>query len=227
MTPAQALEQVLKSTPTGELHGSLRLLALLTIMAVLPALLVMMTSFTRITIVLAFVRHALGTPQIPPNPLILSLALVLTGITMAPTATKVYDRGAGPYIEGKLGMAAAVEQGIEPLREFMFRHVREKDLALFVRAISKEPARRRADVPTLALVSAFATSEIRTAFEMGFLLLASFLVVDLIVASMLMAMGMVMVPPMTISLPLKILVFVLADGWYLVVRSLVASFATP
>ncbi len=230
MTPLQMVGKMVASGAPADWSGPLKFLAVLTVMAVLPSILILMTSFTRIAIVLSFVRQAIGTPQIPPNLLLLSLALILTGMTMAPTLQKSYDAGVLPYSRGKLDFAGAVEQGMQPLRDFMFEHVREKELDLFVQAAMHAsggkvaPPKRREDVSTLVLVSAFATSEIRAAFEMGFVLLACFLVIDLIVASALMSMGMIMVPPTTISLPLKILVFVLADGWYLVIRSLLTTF---
>lgn len=222
---ANAIGQFLTQTASqNEISGVLRVAGILTVMSLIPALLILMTSFTRIVIVLSLVRYAVGTPSLPPTSLIVSLSLILTGITMAPVFQKSYDDGLRPYLENKAPVMEAYTAGIAPFREFMFRHTGDKELALFAEATSRARYKTREEVPTGVLISAFTTSELRTAFQMGFMMLIAFLVVDLVVASMLMAMGMMMVPPMTISLPVKILVFVLADGWFRVIKSLVVSF---
>lgn len=222
---ANAIGQFLtNSASQTEISGVLRVAGILTVMSLIPAILILMTSFTRIVIVLSLVRYAVGTPSLPPTSLIIALSLILTGITMTPVFQKSYDDGVRPYLERKAPLADAYMGAITPFREFMFRHTGDKELALFAEAVSKARYKTREEVPTGVLISAFTTSELRTAFQMGFMMLIAFLVVDLVVASMLMAMGMMMVPPMTISLPVKILVFVLADGWFRVIRSLVSSF---
>lgn len=213
--------------PTGEPEGvvdTLRILMLLTALALAPAFLVMLTSFTRIVVVLAFVRNALATQQIPPNQVLIGLALFLTIFTMYPTWQEINSRSLQPYLAEEITQEEALSRGEQPLREFMLRQTREKDLALFVN-VSQTPRPASPDeVPMHVLIPAFAISELKTAFEMGFLIYIPFLVIDLVVASTLMAMGMFMVPPIMISLPFKVLLFVLVDGWYLVVKSLLESF---
>lgn len=227
MTPdaAQVVEKFLQHGPgPTELSGTLRLLGVLTVLSLVPAILILMTSFTRIVIVLSLVRFAIGTPSIPPTALVVALAMILTGITMSPTLQASYEKGIEPYLDSKAGLSETVTNTLSPFREFMFKHTRSKELALFSEATGHRTVRSKDEVPTGVLISAFATSELRTAFEMGFMMLIAFLVIDLVVASFLMAMGMMMVPPMTISLPVKILVFVLADGWFRVMKSLLVSF---
>jgi len=217
----------LKIVPTAEPEGvvnTLRLLLLLTVLALAPALLVMMTSFTRIVIVLAFVRSALATQQTPPNQVLIGLALFLTFFTMYPVWEEIQTQAVQPYLAGEVSQEHALETGARPLRAFMLRQTREKDLALFVRMSKLEHLETREDIPLRVLIPAFTTSELKTAFQMGFLLYVPFLIIDLVVASTLMSMGMFMVPPIMISLPFKILLFVLVDGWYLVVKSLLESF---
>ena len=221
---ANALGNFLSHGAPTEISSVLRVAGILTVMSVIPAILILMTSFTRIVIVLSLVRYAIGTPSLPPTSLIISLALILTGITMAPTLQKSYDDGIGPYLDNKKPVMEAYTGAIAPFRDFMFRYTGDKELALFAEAVSRARYKTKEEVPTGVLISAFTTSELRTAFQMGFMLLIAFLVVDIVVASMLMAMGMMMVPPMSISLPMKILVFVLADGWFRVIKSLVTSF---
>jgi flagellar biosynthetic protein FliP len=186
----------------------------------------MVTSFVRITIVLSFVRNAVGVPQLPPNQVLLGLALFLTFFVMAPTWQRINTEALQPYLNSQLPADQAFDKGSEPLREFMFKQVRERDLALFIQIGNLPRPNTQADVPTYALVPAFMISELKTAFQMGFMVLVPFLVIDLVVSSVLMSMGMMMLPPATISLPFKLLLFVLADGWHLIVRSLVESFAT-
>lgn len=203
---------------------AVQVLVLLTVLSLAPALLVMVTSFTRIIIVLAFIRSAVGIPQLPPNQVLIGLALFLTFFVMAPTWNAVNKQAIEPYMAGQISQEQALEQGLGPLREFMLRQAREKDLALFVYLAGLERPRTPDDVPTYVLVPAFIISELKTAFQMGFIILIPFLVIDLVVSSVLMTVGMMMLPPVMISMPFKVLLFVLVDGWHLLVGSLVASF---
>jgi flagellar biosynthetic protein FliP len=215
----------LKSNGTPEEVGlGLQLLAMLTVLSIAPAILMMTTSFIRIVIVLSFVRNAIGVPQLPPNQVILGLALFLTMFVMAPSWQQVNDTALQPYLKGDMSSEQAYEVGVEPLRVFMFKQTREKDLSLFVSMSKMAQPRNQSDVPTHVLVPAFVISELKTGFQMGFLILLPFLVIDMVVSSVLMAMGMMMLPPVTISLPFKILLFVLMDGWHLIARSLLTSF---
>ncbi len=203
---------------------SLQILILLTILSLAPAILVMMTSFTRIVVVLSFVRNALATNQMPPNQVLIGLALFLTFFVMAPTWQTVNETALQPYLQGELPQREALDRGIVPIREFMVRNTREKDLELFV-SLSKTPRPDSpTDVPTHVVVPAFVISELKTAFQLGFIIFIPFIVIDMIVASVLMSMGMLMLPPVMISLPFKILLFVMVDGWHLVVRSLLLSY---
>jgi len=202
----------------------LQALLLLTVLSLVPAILLMTTSFIRIAVVLSFARSALGMPQTPPNQVILGLALFLTGFVMWPVWDAAHKNGIDLYLRGEISLEEAVERSSEPLRAFMFRQAREQDLALFISLAQLPQPRDHRDVPTHVLIPAFMVSELKTAFQMGFTILVPFLVIDLVVASVLMSMGMMMLPPTTISLPFKVLLFVLADGWHLMVRSLVLSF---
>ena len=208
----------------GDLVITLQLIFLMTILALAPAILILLTSFTRIVIVLHFIRQALGTQQIPPNQVLIGLALFMTFFIMAPTWEKVHDEALRPYLDGAITQKEAYERAMQPIRTFLFKHTREKDLALFVHLSQNQKPFSEADVSTLALIPAFAISELRIAFQIGFILYVPFLIIDMIVASVLMSMGMLMLPPMMISLPFKILLFILVDGWYLLVSSLVNSF---
>jgi flagellar biosynthetic protein FliP len=201
-----------------------QIVLLLTVLSLAPAVLVMMTAFTRIVVVLAFVRNALGTVQLPPNPVLVGLALFLTAFVMAPVWQQAYQQAYLPLQRGEIPPAEALERGLAPVREFMFAHTRPADLALFLDYAGMGRPNDRSQVPTYVLIPAFALSELKTAFQIGFVLYVPFLVVDMIVASTLMSMGMLMVPPTIVSLPFKVLLFVLVDGWNLVVRSLLASF---
>lgn len=216
-----SLEQAL--APQG-LSLSLKLLFLLTALSLAPALLIMVTSFTRLVVVFAFLRHALGTQQLPPNQILIALALFLTLFIMAPVWQEVHEQAVTPYIEGRIAGEEALTRGLEPLRRFMFKQTREKDLALFVSLMNRPKPQNFAEVPTTAVIPAFMISELRTAFEIGFLLFLPFLVIDMVVASVLLSMGMMMLPPVMVSLVFKVLLFVLVDGWNLVVGSLVRSF---
>jgi flagellar biosynthesis protein FliP len=202
----------------------IQILILLTVLSLAPALFIMVTSFTRIVIVLSFLRQALGTQAVPPNQVLLSLALFLTMFIMAPVGQAVYSGALQPLIAEQISYEEAWKKGIEPVRGFMLRQVREKDLELFIKLSQMPKPERVEDVPTHAIIPAFILSELRIAFQIGFLIYIPFLIVDMVVASILMSMGMMMLPPVMISLPFKLILFVLADGWYLVVGSMVRSF---
>lgn len=209
----------------GDVAVTLQVLLLLTILTLAPAILTLMTSFTRTVIVLSLIRNALGTNQVPPNQVLIGLALFLTAFVMAPVFGAVYTEALGPYFQGELTLEEMWARGLEPIREFMLRNTREKDLAMFVTLRGSEQPQTPADVDTLTLIPAFVISELKTAFQLGFVIFIPFLVIDMVVASTLMGMGMMMLPPVMISLPFKILLFILVDGWHLVVRSLLASFS--
>ncbi len=212
------------ATSPKDVALSLQVLLLLTVLTLAPAILILMTSFTRIVVVLSFLRQALGTQTIPSNQVLIGLSLFLTFFTMSPVIQQIDKNAVTPYMADKISQAQAWDRCIQPMRDFMFRQTRQKDLALFV-LVSKTPRpRTQADVPTLVLIPAFVTSELKTAFEMGFIIYLPFLVIDMVVSSVLMSMGMLMLPPVTISLPFKILLFIMIDGWHLIVRSLITSF---
>ena len=204
--------------------NAVQLLILITGITLVPALLFTVTGFTRILIVLGFIRNGLGTPTAPPNQVLVGIALFLTIFVMAPTFSAIKKDAIDPLHDHKITQAQAFKKGQEPLREFMFKQTRTKDLALFVKLSKLPRPETRADVPTYVLIPAFIISELKTAFQIGFLIFLPFLLIDLIVSSTLMSMGMVMLPPVFISLPFKILLFVLVDGWGLVTKSLVQSF---
>ncbi len=206
-------------------RDAVQLLLLVGAVTLIPALLFTVTGFTRILVVLGFIRTGLGTPTAPPNQVLVGIALFLTIFVMAPTFTAVKEDAIDPLTKNQISEAQAFERGQKPLREFMFKNTREKDLALFVKLGKLDQPKTRADVPTHVLIPAFVISELKTAFQIGFLIFLPFLVIDLVVSSTLMSMGMIMLPPVFISLPFKILLFVLVDGWNLVTRSLVESFA--
>jgi len=208
----------------SDLSTSVQLVLLLTALSFLPAIVVLMTSFTRIVIVLSFVRSALGTQQLPPTMVIIGLSLMLTFFVMAPTWQQINAQAIQPYLAQEITMEEALEQAEGPLRTFMFKQTREKDLQLFVKLANIEQPQTYGDIPTYVLVPSFVLSELKTAFQMGFAIFIPFLIIDMIVASALMSMGMLMLPPMMISLPFKILLFVLVDGWHLLFESLVTSF---
>lgn len=212
------------SSSPQDVSLTLQIVFMLTVLSLAPAILMLTTSFTRIVIVLSFLRQALGTQQIPPNQVLIGLALFLTFFNMNPVFSQVNDQALQPYLKGQIAQEAALTRALKPMREFMFRQTRQKDLALFV-YLSKAPRPASPDdVPTLVLIPAFVLSELKTAFQMGFLIYIPFLIIDMVVASTLMSMGMLMLPPVTISLPFKVLLFVLIDGWHLIVRSLMTSF---
>ncbi len=203
---------------------TIQILALMTVLTLLPTLLLMMTSFTRVMIVLGLLRQAIGTAQAPSNQVLLGLSLFLTIFIMMPVFDKVNIQAVQPYMEEKIDALTAVEKASEPFRKFMMKQTREADLELFMRISGREDFQTADDVPFSLLMPAFLTSELKTAFQIGFLIFLPFLVIDLVVASVLMSMGMMMLSPMIISLPFKIMLFVLADGWSLVLEMLAASF---
>jgi flagellar biosynthesis protein FliP len=206
------------------LSMSLQIVLLLTVLSLAPALVVMVTAFTRLAVVFSFLRHALGTQTMPPNQILIALSLFLTVFIMAPVWHEIQEKAVTPYINQQMGGEEAVKKGLEPLRGFMLRQTREKDLGLFI-TITKAPRPKTSqDIAISALIPAFMISELRTAFEIGFLLYLPFLIIDMVVASILLSMGMMMLPPVMVSLIFKILLFVLVDGWNLVVSSLVRSF---
>jgi flagellar biosynthetic protein FliP len=203
-----------------------QLLALLTVLSLAPSILVMVTSFTRIVIVLSFVRTALGAQQTPPNQVLVSLALFLTLFVMMPTFERSYDEGIRPLMEGRIDEMQAFERTAQPVERFMMAHVREQDLALFLDLANLKQEAEQTHPPLRVIIPAFMVSELRRAFEIGFLVFVPFLVIDMVVASVLMSMGMMMLPPVIVALPFKIIFFVLVDGWYLLVGSLVRSFGS-
>lgn len=203
---------------------TLQILALLTILSLAPAIMLMVTCFTRIMVVLGFVQRAIGLQQTPPNQVIVGLSLFLTLFVMGPTWGKVYDGALSPYLAGSITSSQAWQGTIDPVREFLFKFTRQEELSLMVSMSGMEQPGNHDDVPTRVLLPAFMLSELKTAFQMGVVIFIPFIVVDMVVASVLMAMGMIMLPPMMISLPFKVLLFVMADGWNLVVTSLLKSF---
>ena len=212
------------SQKPSDLVSVLRIVMMLTVLTLAPAILIMMTSFTRIVVVLSFVRQALGTQQMPPNQLIVGLSLFLSFFVMAPTFKAVNTNAIEPFLAEKIDQKTAFDRAEAPFREFMFSQTREKDLELFLSLSKEAKPKNRDEVATYVLVPSFVISELKTAFQIGFMLYLPFLVLDMVVASVLMAMGMMMVPPAVISLPFKLLLFVLVDGWELVVGSLMKSF---
>lgn len=214
---------------TGEENGTMtgrvvQLMAMLTILSLAPSILIMMTSFTRIVVVLSFLRTAIGIQQTPPNTVMISLALFLTLFIMTPTFQAAYDNGILPLVNEEIDEPVAFERTLEPFREFMFKHVRSEDLQMFTDLSKLGPFEDNKAVPIRVLIPSFMISELRRAFEIGFMLFLPFLIIDMVTASILMAMGMMMLPPVTISLPFKIIFFVLVDGWHLISGSLIQSF---
>ncbi len=213
-----------KTTKPEDVSVTLQILFFMTILSLAPAILILTTAFTRIIVVFSFLKQAMGTQQVPPPQVLIGLAMFMTFFVMAPTWGRMNDDALQPYLNGKMSMQQAYDRGIVPLREFMFRQTREEDLGLFVRMANMGKPASRDDVPTYALVPAFAISELRIGFQIGFILFVPFLVIDLVVSSVLMSMGMMMLPPVLISLPFKILLFILVDGWHLIVGSVLNSF---
>jgi len=213
-----------KGNGEANLSTGIQILLLLTALSLAPAFLLMLTSFTRVIVVLSFIRSALSIQQTPPNQVLIGIALFLTFFIMAPTWNNINSNALSPYMSGKISYKEAIDRGSVPIRDFMFRQTKEKDLALMIQMSKSVKPKNRNDIPTHVLVPAFIVSELNTAFKMGFMLFIPFIVIDMVIASILMSMGMMMLPPMMISLPFKILLFVLADGWHLIVRSLVMGF---
>lgn len=208
----------------GDVVSSLQILFILTIISLAPSILVMMTSFTRILVVLHFVRSALGTQQTPPNQILVGLALFLTMFIMSPAIVQINEEALQPYSAGEISQEVAIEKGLAPLREFMMAQVKDKDLRLFLDIAEVDYVDSYDAIPTEALIPAFIISELRTAFIIGFMIYIPFIIIDMVVASTLMSMGMMMLPPVMISLPFKLLLFVAADGWTLIIGELVKSF---
>lgn len=226
--PALAQNITIDLGPEGQ-NGTMsgrvvQLMALLTVLSLAPSILIMMTSFTRIVIVLSFLRTAIGIQQTPPNTVMVSLALFLTLFIMTPTFQAAYDAGIAPLVNEEIDETTAFERTVEPFREFMLKHTREADLQMFTDLSKLGPFEDIKAVPLRVLIPSFMISELRRAFEIGFMLFLPFLIIDMVTASILMAMGMMMLPPVTISLPFKIIFFVLVDGWHLIAGSLIQSF---
>jgi len=208
----------------GDVAVTLQIILLLTILSLAPAILIMVTSFTRVMIVFSFLRNALGTQQTPPTQVLVGLAVFLTIFIMAPVWQQVNSTALQPYLDQRISQSQAFQNAMSPVRDFMFRQTREKDLGLFLKMANLPKPENISQVPTYVLIPAFIISEFRIAFQIGFLLYIPFLMLDMIVASVLMSMGMMMLPPVMISLPFKLLLFVLVDGWYLIVESIITGF---
>lgn len=208
----------------AQLSIFLQILLLLTILSIAPALLLMLTSFTRLVVVFSILRHALGLQQTPPNQVLISLALFLTFFIMSPVFKVTYENALQPYLKREIDEKTLFERASKPFKDFMLKNTREKDLALFIKLKGEERPKNKEEVSLLTLIPAFMISELKTAFQIGFLLYVPFLVIDIVVSSVLISMGVLMLPPMMISLPLKLLLFVLVDGWNLLIMSLVKSF---
>ncbi|MFK8137638.1 MAG: flagellar type III secretion system pore protein FliP [Bdellovibrionales bacterium] len=207
-----------------DIVNSIKILLMMTVLTLAPAILIMMTGFTRVIIVLSFLRQAIGTAQMPPNQMLVGLAMFLTFFIMKPHFTEINNNSVQPFLNGQINQEQALDAALLPLRKFMFNQTRDKDLALFINLSKSEAPKSRADVSTAVLIPAFIVSELKTAFQIGFILYLPFLVLDMVVSSVLMAMGMMMLPPVIVSLPFKIMLFVLVDGWSLLVGSMVKSF---
>ena len=208
----------------GEVSILIQILILLTVLSLAPAILIMMTSFTRLVMVFSFLRSALGTQQMPPNQILIGLSLFLTFFIMTPVWSTVHEKALVPYQEKKISQGQAIDEALKPVRQFMFKQTREKDLALFVNMAKISKPKNKEEIPTTVLLPAYMISELKTAFQIGCLLYIPFLIIDMVVSSILLSMGMMMLPPVMISLPFKVLLFVLVDGWNLIVGSLVKSF---
>ncbi|MGA9120865.1 MAG: flagellar type III secretion system pore protein FliP [Bacteroidota bacterium] len=216
--------EVGKATKPEEVATTLQILFIMTILSLAPAILILTTAFTRIIVVFHFLKQAMGTQQVPPPQILVGLALFLTFFVMAPTWNKMNQDAVQPYLANKIKFQEAYDRGVAPLRDFMFRQTREEDLALFISMAKIDKPKTHDDVPTYALIPAFAISELRIGFQIGFVLFIPFLIIDMVVSSILMSMGMMMLPPMLVSMPFKILLFVMVDGWHLIVESVVNSF---
>lgn len=229
LIPFRSLNAQAISIDLGEEDGTvtgrvIQMVAVLTVLSLAPSILIMMTSFTRIAVALSFMRTAIGIQQTPPNTVMISLALFLTFFIMTPTLTAAYEQGVRPLIEQEIDEMEAFQRTTDPFKEFMLRHTREKDLTLFMELSETEVPEEMMETPLQVVIPSFMISELRRAFEIGFMLFLPFLIIDLVTASILMSMGMMMLPPVTISLPFKIIFFVLVDGWYLIAGSLIQSY---
>ena len=227
LSAAPALAQTISidlGEGTGLTERIVQLVALMTVLSLAPSILIMVSSFVRIVVVLSLLRTALGLQQSPPNAVLISLALFMTAFVMAPTFQTAYEKGVGPYLDQSLGFEDAFAETTKPFQTFMLKHVREKDLELFIDMAGGEKPKSAQETPLTTLIPAFMISELKRAFEIGFLLFVPFLVIDMVIASVLMSMGMMMLPPVIISLPFKLIFFVLVDGWHLVAGSLIQSF---
>jgi flagellar biosynthetic protein FliP len=232
LAPALAAAEGLPTLTVGvgqtadpaQMSTALQILLVLTVLTMAPAILLMTTAFIRLVVVLSFVRQAMGTQQMPPNQIIIGLALFLTFFIMAPVFGQIHEQALKPYFNKEIGQEAALDRAVKPMREFMFSQTKEKELGLLMEISGNKVPENRDDVPTMTLIPAFMLSELKRAFQIGFMVYIPFLVIDMVVASVLMSMGMMMLPPIIISLPFKLLLFVLVDGWSLVVGSLVQSF---
>ncbi len=211
------------NTPQDFTNG-LQILIWLTILTLAPSILIMTTCFVRLVVVLSLTRQAIGASNLPPNQVLTSLALILTFFIMAPTFNEINEKALQPYMNNQITQQVALDRGIEPIRNFMFKQTHEKELALFVRMAKIEKPKSKADVPTYVLLPSFILSELKTAFTIGFVVYLPFLVIDIVVSSVLVSMGMMFLPPTMIALPFKLIMFVMVDGWYLIVKSLVESF---
>lgn len=221
--PSVNVEVGTAETPE-QVSSTLQVIAVLTLATIAPAILLMTTSFVRIVVIIGFLRNALATQNVPPNQVIIGLAMFITFYIMSPYWSQANDTGLQPYLAGQISQEEAITNVLEPMREFMFRQTREADLALFVNLADAERPESQEDVSTFVLIPAFMISELKTAFQIGFMLYVPFIVIDMIVATTLMSMGMMMLPPVMISLPFKILLFVMIDGWHLLIRSIIVSF---
>lgn len=217
-------ELTLRVGEGGELAPALQIVALLTVLSLAPALILMLTSFTRIMVVLAFVRQAMGTNQMPPGQVLIGLSLFLTVFVMTPVWSEVQKEALNPYLEKEITQEEALGRAAQPVRAFMLRQTRQQDILVFIELTKREKPKTPADIPLSILIPAFMISELKTAFQIGFVLYIPFLILDLVVASLLLSMGMLMLPPVMVSLPMKLMLFVLVDGWNLLVGSLLKSF---
>ena len=208
----------------AEVSSGVQLLVLVTILSLAPSIIILMTSFTRIVIVLSLLRNAIGTPTVPPSQVVIGLALLLTFFIMSPVINEINTNAIQPYANEEIDQQTAIERASVPIRNFMFKQTREKDIELFLAFNGSERPETLEDIPTLVLMPAFVISELKTAFLMGFVIYVPFLIIDMVISSILLAMGMMMMPPSLISLPFKLLLFVMVDGWYLITRSLLLSF---
>ncbi len=222
--PKLSMELAAGQADPSEISTLLEILFLLTVLSMAPAIMLTMTSFTRIIIVFHFIRQAMGTQQMPPNQILAGLAIFMTMVIMYPVGKTVNDTALRPYMDERISFDEALERAQVPIREFMFKHTREKDLSIFYSITKEDRPERKEDVPTIMLVAAYTISELKTGFTIGFLIYIPFLILDMVVASILLAMGMMMLPPVMISLPFKILLFILIDGWNLLIGSLVNTF---